>query len=81
MTAIAEEGTLFVAAEKLHVSRPALTRAVQRLEQDTGLTLFERAKNRATLNEAGVYAVECAKSRAGCRGGECLGGKVSLRSK
>ena len=58
---IAEEGTLSAASEKLHVTQPALTRAVQRLEQDMGLTLFERAKNRVTLNEVGVYAVECAK--------------------
>ena len=61
LTAIAEEGTLSAAAEKLHVTQPALTRAVQRLEQDVGLTLFNRAKNRVTLNEAGVYAVAYAK--------------------
>ena len=61
LTAIAEEGTFSSAAEALHVTQPALTRAIQRLEEELGLELFERTKNRAELNEAGKLAVECAR--------------------
>ena len=62
LTAIADEGTLSAAAEKLHVTQPALTRSIQRLEQEIGLQLFDRTKNRVTLNEAGEYTVECARN-------------------
>ena len=62
LTAIADEGTLSAAAEKLHVTQPALTRSIQRLEQEIGLKLFDRTKNRVTLNEAGEYTVECARN-------------------
>ena len=62
LVAIAEEGTFSAAAEALHVSQPALTRMMQRLEEEMGLILFERTKNRAELNEAGRLAVDCAKT-------------------
>ena len=62
LVAIAEEGTFSAAAEALHITQPALTRMMQRLEEELGLELFERTKNRAELNEAGKLAVECAKT-------------------
>ena len=62
LVAIAEEGTFSAAAESLHVTQPALTRMMQRLEEELGLELFERTKNRAELNEAGRLAVDCAKA-------------------
>ena len=62
LVAIAEEGTFSAAAEALHITQPALTRMMQRLEEELGLKLFERTKNRAELNEAGKLAVECAKT-------------------
>lgn len=62
LVAIAEEGTFSAAAEALHITQPALTRMMQRLEEELGLELFERTKNRAELNEAGMLAVECAKT-------------------
>ena len=65
LAVIAEEGTLSAAAEKLHVTQPALTRAMQRLEDEIGLSLFERSKNRVALNDAGKLAVECAKTVLG----------------
>ena len=61
LTAIQEKGTLSAAAEALHVSQPALTRAMQRLEANLGQRLFTRSKNRVELNEAGRLAVECAR--------------------
>ena len=62
LVAIAEEGTFSAAAEALNITQPALTRMMQRLEEELGLELFERTKNRAELNEAGRLAVECAKT-------------------
>ena len=62
LVAVAEEGTFSAAAETLHITQPALTRMMQRLEEELRLELFERTKNRAELNEAGKLAVECAKT-------------------
>ena len=62
LAAVAEEGTFSAAAEALHITQPALTRMMQRLEEELGLKLFERTKNHAELNEAGRLAVECAKN-------------------
>lgn len=55
--AIAEEGTLSKAAQRLLISQPALTRSLQRLESDLGLQLFDRKKNKITLNENGQLAI------------------------
>ena len=61
LVTIAERGTLSAAAEALRLSQPALTRAMHRLEDSVGLSLFDRGKNRMALNEAGKLAVERAK--------------------
>lgn len=59
--AFAETGTLSGAAEVLHLSQPALSRNMRKLEDDLGLTLFERKKNRLELNENGEHVLELAK--------------------
>ena len=59
--AFAEAGTLSEAAEILHLSQPALSRNMKKLEDDLGLTLFTRKKNRLELNENGDYVLELAK--------------------
>lgn len=61
LTVISQKGTLSGAAEALHITQPALTRAMQKLEEEMGLPLFERTKNRAVLNDAGKLAVDCAR--------------------
>lgn len=61
LLAVAEKGTLSAAAEELHISQPALTRSMQKLEEEFGLELFDRTKNKIVLNEAGALAVEQAK--------------------
>lgn len=58
LVAIAEAGTLSKAAETLLISQPALTRSIQRLEEDLNLSLFDRKKNKITLNDNGKLAVE-----------------------
>lgn len=59
--AFAEAGTLSEAAEILHLSQPALSRNMKKLEEDLGITLFERRKNKLELNENGMYVLELAK--------------------
>ena len=53
-------GTLSAAAEYLHISQPALSRSMQKLEDILGVSLFERTKNRITLNETGKMAAAMA---------------------
>lgn len=50
---IAESTTMTQAAEKLHISQPALSAAMKRLENELGLQLFKRTKNTIRPNAAG----------------------------
>ena len=54
LLAFAEYGTLSAAAEHLHLSQPALSRSMRRLEMDLSVPLFDHAKNKIALNENGV---------------------------
>ena len=58
---VAEEGTLSAAARKLHISQPALSRSMQKLEEHFSAPLFSRTKNRMTLNNTGICAVQAAR--------------------
>ncbi|MCX5384653.1 LysR family transcriptional regulator [Streptomyces sp. NBC_00083] len=51
--AVAEEGSLTGAAERLFVSQPALTKQIRRLEDDLGVRLFVRSRSGMALTEAG----------------------------
>ena len=59
--AFAEKGTLSEAAEFLHLSQPALSRTMKNLEDDFGISLFERSRNKLSLNTNGEYVLELAK--------------------
>lgn len=58
---IAEAGTISKAAEILHLSQPALSRSIQRLEEELQVSLFDRQKNKITLNANGELALEYAR--------------------
>ena len=58
---VADCGTLSGAAEQLHLSQSALSRSMQRLENEIQVPLFIRHKNRIELNENGQLAVEYAR--------------------
>ena len=62
LAAFASCGTLSAAAEQLHISQPALSRSMQRLERELGVKLFDRQKSRLTLNENGKLAVRYARN-------------------
>ena len=61
LDAIAREGTMSAAARVLHISQPALSRSLGRLETELGLQLFDRAGRRLVLNDAGRVALEHAR--------------------
>ncbi|MGI6006503.1 MAG: LysR family transcriptional regulator [Ruminococcus sp.] len=61
LLAVAKYSTLSAAAEKLHLSQPALSRSMQKLEAELQVPLFTRSKNRIELNENGHMAVEYAE--------------------
>ena len=61
LLAVSEYGTLSNAAEHLHVSQPALSRSMQRLETELHVSLFNRQKNKIELNENGQMAVDYAQ--------------------
>lgn len=51
--AVADEGSFSKAALKVHVSQPALSQLIQRLEDELGVKLFVRKSSRVTLTPAG----------------------------
>lgn len=61
LVTIAEAGTISKAAELIHISQPALTRSIQKLETEWHVTLFDRQKNKVTLNQTGELAVQYAR--------------------
>ena len=61
VVAVVDEGTVTAAAERLHVSQPALSQTIQALERDLGTALFHRIGRRLTLTPAGEAIVEPAR--------------------
>ena len=58
LSAFSRRGTLSGAAEELHISQPALSQSMKKLEEGLGVSLFERTKNKLVLNENGVLAAQ-----------------------
>lgn len=54
---IAETGSLTRAAEHLHVSQPAMSAMLKKLEEELGVSLFDRSPNRIFLNKTGEIAL------------------------
>lgn len=51
--AVAQTGNITAAARELHVSQPALSMTVSRLEEDLGVRLFDRVNGKILLNSMG----------------------------
>lgn len=60
--AVAREGNLTRAAEKLHVSQSAVSVQIKKLEESLGRELFERTGRQLALTEAGRVALDYADS-------------------
>lgn len=61
LLSIAKNGTLSKAAEEMHLTQPSVSRSMQKLEDELHVTLFERQKNKITLNQNGKLALEYAQ--------------------
>lgn len=61
LIAFHEYGTLSEAAEQLHISQPTLTRSMKKLEDEFGVSLFTRSKNKMIINENGYLALQHAR--------------------
>lgn len=60
LSAFVQYGTLSKAAKEMHISQPALSRSMKKIEEDFGVPLFEREKAKITLNETGRLAAQLA---------------------
>jgi LysR family transcriptional regulator, benzoate and cis,cis-muconate-responsive activator of ben and cat genes len=60
-TAVAAHGSFNRAAQKLHLTQPALSRQVKDLEEELGVRLLLRGKNAVTLTDAGDIFYEEAR--------------------
>ena len=58
LIAIAETGSLSAAARRSHLTQPALTASLKRLEQAVGLRLVTRHSRGAVLSEEGQYVLQ-----------------------
>ncbi len=58
--AIAKEGGIARAAEKLHIGQPTLSAQLKQLEEMVGRPLFERRNRKLVLNDAGKAALDYA---------------------
>jgi LysR family transcriptional activator of nhaA len=58
--AVAHEGSLSRASQVLHISAPALSVQIQKLEDQLGHALFDRRGRQLVLNEAGRMALDYA---------------------
>ena len=61
LIALAEEGSFARAAERVHLSQPALSRSIQALEDELGMKLFDRAARGVAMTAAGRLLVERAR--------------------
>jgi len=61
LVAVANERNFGRAAQKCFVSQPALSVAIQKLEEELGARLFERSKNEVTVTPIGERIVEQAQ--------------------
>jgi LysR family hydrogen peroxide-inducible transcriptional activator len=61
IVAVAQERNFRRAAEKCFISQPALSLAIQKLEDELGVRIFERGKNEVSITSVGGEIVEQAQ--------------------
>jgi LysR family hydrogen peroxide-inducible transcriptional activator len=61
IVAVAQERNFRRAAEKSFISQPALSLAIQKLEEELGIKIFERGKNDISITPVGTEVVEQAQ--------------------
>lgn len=63
---VAEEGNLSRAAERLHLSQPAVSAHVKSLEEELGVSLFSRTARGMALTDSGRRLTLTAREALGC---------------
>ncbi len=58
LVAVVEHGSFTQAARQLHITQPALSRSISRLEADLGAKVLDRTGGRVTLTRAGTIVHE-----------------------
>src|ERR1044071_3779457 len=61
VSAVAQWGSFVTAAEKCFVTQPTLSMQVKKLEDEAGITLFDRSRQPVALTDAGKIFVEQAR--------------------
>ena len=61
LVAFEKNKTLLKTAEDLHISQPALTVSMKKIEKELDVNIFDRGKNKISLNDNGLYLVSLAK--------------------
>jgi DNA-binding transcriptional LysR family regulator len=61
---VAEEASFRRAAERLNLSQPAVSQQIQALEEELGITLFDRGHGRVRLTDAGTVLLPHARKGA-----------------
>ena len=61
LIALAESGSFSRAAERTHLTQPALSRSIRALEDELGVPLFDRIGRRAELTPMGRETLERAR--------------------
>ena len=61
IVAVAQERNFRRAAEKSFISQPALSLAIQKLEEELGIRIFERGKSEISVTPVGAEIVEQAQ--------------------
>ena len=55
---IYKEGSFSRAAKNLYISQPSLSATIKKLEQDIGITIFDRSTTPVQLTDAGKVYIE-----------------------
>lgn len=55
---VAKDRSFTLAARNLHLSQPALSKMIKKLEEDLGVQLFDRSEHKMTLTDAGEKLFE-----------------------
>lgn len=58
---IIQDGSISVAAESLHISQPALSKYVHKIEKEFGATIFDRSTVPISLTDAGKCYIEASR--------------------
>ena len=61
-TVVARHDSLHAAAEELHLTPSAISKALKRLEEELGLPLFDRSTRQLVLNERGALLLDRART-------------------